>query len=51
MTVKVSHSISNSGTFNPRKLVQKSQTGKAFNSVFFKSSILLQIALYFSNNF
>ena len=28
-----------------------SWTGKAFNLIFFKSSILIQIALYFSNSF
>ena len=60
MTVKGSHYISSSDTFKSRKLVWilsphvlililiylSTYTGKAFTSVFFKSSILVQIALY-----
>ena len=65
MTVKYSHSISSSSTFKPQKLVWtlspyvpilvfiyvSSLTDKAFNSIFFKSSVSVQIVLYFSNSF
>ena len=65
MTAQDSHSTSSSGTFDSQKLVLtfspyvlifvfiylSSKIGKAFNYIFFKSSILVQIALYFSNSF
>ena len=64
MTLKHSHSTSSFGIVKSRKLIealspyvpvlvliyQLSETGKAFNSIIFKSLFLVQMVLYFSNS-
>ena len=64
MTLKHLHSTSSFGIVKPRKLVetlspyvpilvfiyQLSETGKAFNSIIFKSLFLVKMVLHFSNS-